>query len=379
MQQSSVLRAEQNERHVFSFPASLRVAAVGGGTGLPNVLRGLRPLLYASNRAKGDDSLPADRLVAIVTTTDDGGSSGRLRREFAMIPPGDIRNCLAALAEDQSLITALFQYRFETGEGLNGHALGNLMLAALTEVTGDPTRAIEIAARVVGARGRVVPATTEQVTLTAEMEDGRTVSGETAIVGAGSAVKRLSLQPAEPRGEDAALDALRRSDVIVAGPGSLYTSILPPLMIPEILEAVRLADAARVFVLNLMTEPGETQGFDAVGHLEVVRTHLGFQPFEHVIFNTAPVPDHLQSEYEKKGSMPVTVSAADIAAFRDLGIQPLGAPLACEGPIGRIRHHPGRLAATITACARFGPRQPRGDADPSRPVESQPSVTRGHI
>ena len=132
MQQSSVLRAEQNERHVFSFPASLRVAAVGGGTGLPNVLRGLRPLLYASNRAKGDDSLPADRLVAIVTTTDDGGSSGRLRREFAMIPPGDIRNCLAALAEDQSLITALFQYRFETGEGLNGHALGNLMLAALT-------------------------------------------------------------------------------------------------------------------------------------------------------------------------------------------------------------------------------------------------------
>ena len=343
-----------DQPEVACFPAGLRVAAIGGGTGLPNVLRGLRALIYAGS-ARGEDGLPADRLVAIVATTDDGGSSGRLRREFGIIPPGDIRNCLAALAEDQSLITALFQYRFETGEGLNGHALGNLMLAALTEVTGDFTRAVEIAARVVGARGRVIPAALDQVTLSAELEDGRTVSGETAIVAEGTGIRRLSLTPAEPRCVDGALDALRRADVIVAGPGSLYTSILPPLLIPDLLEAIRLADASRVFVLNLMTEPGETAGFDAVRHLEVVREHLGFQPFAHVIFNTAPLPAHLRSAYAERGSLPIAVTTRDMAAMRDLGVNPLGAPLACEGPAGRIRHHPGRLAAAIAACARFRP------------------------
>ncbi|MBA2303472.1 MAG: YvcK family protein, partial [Acidobacteria bacterium] len=158
--------------------ANLRVAALGGGTGLPNVLRGLCALLYAGS-SRGHDTQPSDRLVAIVTTTDDGGSSGRLRREFGVTPPGDIRNCLAALAEDQSLITALFQFRFEAGDGLNGHALGNLMLTALTEVTGDFVKAVEIAARVVGARGRVIPATVDQVSLSADLMDGRTISGET--------------------------------------------------------------------------------------------------------------------------------------------------------------------------------------------------------
>jgi uncharacterized cofD-like protein len=261
----------------LSFPGQLRVAALGGGTGLPNVLRGLCSLLYGGT-GRGDVGFRGDQLVAIVTTTDDGGSSGRLRREFGVIPPGDIRNCLAAMAEDQSLITAVFQFRFESGDGLNGHALGNLMLTALTEVTGDFTRAVEIAGRVVGARGRVVPATIEPVTLTAELNDGRTAVGETAIVSAGCGIRRLSLSPAAPRGVDAALDALRRADVIVAGPGSLFTSILPPLLIPEILEAIRLADASRVFVMNLMTEPGETAEFEAAQHLEVVRDHLGFQP-----------------------------------------------------------------------------------------------------
>src|SRR5512145_429571 len=239
------------------FPGGLRVAALGGGTGLPNVLRGLRPLVYpAAGPAEGPDS--NERLVAIVTTTDDGGSSGRLRRDFGVIPPGDIRNCLAALAESESDLTALLQFRFEGGDGLTGHALGNLMLTALTEVTGDFTKAIEIAAQVVGARGRVLPATVDAVTLSAELDDGRTVTGETAIVSAGSAIRRLSLEPAEPRCVDVAVDALRRAGIIVAGPGSVYTSILPALLVPELMEAVRLADAVRVFVLNLMTEPGET-------------------------------------------------------------------------------------------------------------------------
>jgi uncharacterized cofD-like protein len=333
----------------------LRIAAVGGGTGLPNVLRGLCSLLYGGS-SRRDGVVATDQLVAIVTTTDDGGSSGRLRREFGVIPPGDIRNCLAAMAEDQSLITAVFQFRFEAGDGLNGHALGNLLLTALTEVTGDFTRAVEIAGRVVGARGRVVPATVDEVALAAELTDGRVMLGETAIVAAGTPIRRLSLAPAAPRGVDTAIDALRRADVIVAGPGSLYTSILPPLLIPDIYEAMRLADAARVFVLNLMTEPGETVGFDAAGHLEAVRDHLGVQPFDHVIFNTAPIPEHLATAYSERGSLPITVTTRDLAALRDFGLNAFGAPLACEGPAGRIRHHPARLAAAIAACARLHPR-----------------------
>ena len=340
-------------QEVGPFLGAVRVAALGGGTGLPNVLRGLCSLLYGGT-VRGQDGRSSNQLVAIVTTTDDGGSSGRLRREFGIIPPGDIRNCLAALAEDQSLLTALLQFRFEAGDGLKGHALGNLMLAALAEVTGDFTRAVEIAGRVVGARGRVVPATMEQVTLAAELLDGRRVVGETAMVTAGAGIRRLSLVPAEPRCVQTALEAMRRADIIVAGPGSLYTSILPPLLIPKMLETMRTTDAARVFVLNLMTEPGETPGFDATHHIEVVRDHLGLQPFDHVIFNTSPVPAHLASAYAKRGSTPITVTTRDIAVLREMGLRPLGAPLACEGPMGRIRHHPGRLAAAIVACERFG-------------------------
>ena len=341
------------QRELGPLVGGIRVVALGGGTGLPNVLRGLCLLLYGG-ASRRQDGHPTDQLVAIVTTTDDGGSSGRLRREFGIIPPGDIRNCLAALAEDQSLLTELFQFRFTAGDGLNGHALGNLMLTALAEVTGDFTRAVELAGRVVGARGRVMPATTGQVTLAAELVDGRQVLGETAMITAGAAIRRLSIMPTAPRCVDGALTAVRRAHVIVAGPGSLYTSVLPPLLVPEMIAEISAADAARVFVLNLMTEPGETTGFDAARHLEVVKEHLGFQPFDHVIFNTKPVPAHLVEEYEARGSTPIAVTTRDIAAIREMGIKPLGAPLACEGPAGRIRHHPGRLAAAIIACDRFG-------------------------
>jgi len=342
------------------FPERLRVAAVGGGTGLPNALKGLCSFLYGG-MPRGSGNIPVDRLVAIVTTTDDGGSSGRLSREFGVIPPGDVRNCLAALAEDQSLLTALFQFRFEAGDGLNGHALGNLMLTALTEVTGgDFARAVEIAGRVVGARGLVVPATLDNVTLSAELDDGRILRGETAIVSAGARIRRLSLDPCEPRTVDSGLDALRRADVITAGPGSLYTSILPPLLVPELREAIKLASAARIFVLNLMTEPGETEGFDAMRHLDVIREHLDYQPFDSVVFNTAPIAPSLAAEYRRRGSVLITVTRDDIAAMRRAGLQPFGAPLACEGPVGRVRHHPGRLAAAIITCARFGWQQRGG-------------------
>lgn len=335
----------------------LRVAALGGGTGLPSLLRGLCPMLYGGV-AGGEEDTRSDQLVAIVTTTDDGGSSGRLRREFGMIPPGDVRNCLAAMAEDQSHITAAFQFRFEAGDGLDGHALGNLMLTALTEITGDFTRAVEIAGRVVGARGRVIPASTGPLVLSAELVDGRVVDGETSIVGAGAAIRRLSLAPSTAKGVDAALDALRRADVIIAGPGSLYTSLLPPLLIPEIVEAIRLADAIRIFVMNLMTEPGETDGMDAARHLDVIRDHLGFQPFQHVIFNTSAISAELAARYAVRGAYPIVVTPRDFVEFERVGVRPLGVPLVSEDSTGKIRHHGGRLAAAVAACARLERRSP---------------------
>jgi uncharacterized cofD-like protein len=331
----------------------LHVVALGGGTGLPNVLRGLCSLLFAGAPVRGAS---ADQLVAVVTTADDGGSSGRLRREFGIVPPGDIRNCLTALSDDQSLLAALFQFRFEAGDGLRGHALGNLMLAALTDVTGDFAQAVDAAARLIGARGRVVPATSDALTLSAELFDGRTVVGETAIVAARCGIRRLSLLPAAPRCAGAALDAVRNADVVVIGPGSLYTSILPSLLLPELLQAIRLARATRVLVLNLMTEPGETDGFDGPRHCQELKRHLGELPFDRVIFNTAPVPAHLVSSYATRGARPLRVAAADLDAFKDFGLVCLGAPLACEGPSGRVRHHPDRLAAAI-ATARLGDRQ----------------------
>ena len=333
----------------------VRITALGGGTGLPNVLRGLCSLLFSGIQRGHEDCAP-DRLVAIVTTTDDGGSSGRLRREFGTLPPGDIRNCLAAVA-DRSLITELFQYRFPDSSELAGHALGNLILTALADITGDFSKGIDIAARVVGARGRIVPATVDRVVLSAELVDGRTVLGETAITRAGAAIRRLSLLPTAPRSVDTAVEALHRADVIVVGPGSLYTSVLPPLLIPEIRDAITTARALKVFILNLMTEPGETEGFDPIRHLDVVCAHVGRQPFDCVIFNTAPVPAHLVATYAAAGSHPITVTTRDIATMREMHVQPLGAPLAGEGPIGRIRHHPARLAATIAACARFDARR----------------------
>lgn len=345
----------ENSGESFSERDDLRIVALGGGTGLPNVLRGLCSLLFPGAPRGHDDCTP-NRLVAIVTTTDDGGSSGRLRRELGSIPPGDIRNCLAAVA-DRSMLTELFQYRFADGDGLAGHALGNLILTALADITGDFTKGIDIAARVVGARGRIVPATVDRVMLSAELLDGRTLVGETAITDARVPIRKLSLLPKAPRSVDTAVEAVRRADVILLGPGSLYTSVLPSLLVPEICEALQQSTAMKIFILNLMTEPGETEGFDALRHLEVVRAHVEIPPFDYVIFNTSPIPPHLIASYAAAGSHPIAVTTRDIAAMREMQVQPLGAPLASEGPLGRIRHHPARLAATIAACARFDGRR----------------------
>jgi len=326
-----------------------RVVAIGGGTGLPNVLRGLRPILYGTDPA---DLLPADRLVAIVATSDDGGSSGKLRAEFNIIPPGDIRNCLAALSDNHALIADLFQYRFGSGDGLNGHALGNLVLTALADVMNDFPRAVQIAARVVGACGTVLPATSEVVTLVAEFEDGRVLSGETAISNAGGRIARVSLIPERPQFLPETCDAIRRADVVVVGPGSLDTSILPPLLVPQVRDEIRRSSATRVLVANLMTEPGETDDYSVLEHLLTIDRHLGGQLFDYVIYNTSAVPEPLAATYREHGSLPIHTGSFELSALEKLNVQPIGVPLVSEHPAGKIRHHPERLAAAITALGQ---------------------------
>ena len=328
-----------------------RIVALGGGTGLPNVLRGLRPLLFGS-RSQRRDLVSRDRLVAIVATSDDGGSSGKLRAEFNMIPPGDIRNCLAALSDNHALIADLFQYRFGSGDGLNGHALGNLVLAALADVMNDFPRAVEIASLVVGAHGTVLPATSEVVTLVAEFEDGRVLSGETAISGAGGRIARVSLIPERPRFLPETCEVIRRADVIVVGPGSLFTSILPPLLVPEVSEAIFDSSARRVLVANLMTEPGETDDYSVLEHVLTIERHLGAQLFDYVIYNTAPIASPLADAYREHGSLPIVTGTFELNALEKLDIQPIGVPLVSEHPAGKIRHHPERLASAITAIGQ---------------------------
>jgi uncharacterized cofD-like protein len=325
-----------------------RVVAIGGGTGLPNILRGLCPVVFPEGVTT---DATRDRLVAIVATSDDGGSSGRLRATFNMIPPGDIRNCLAALASERSEIADLFQHRFGSGEGLTGHAIGNLLLAALNEVTGDFAQAVDLAGRMLGARGVVLPATSEVVTLVAEFNDGRVLTGETSIAGAGGTIMRLSLLPERPACSFRVVDALKRADVIVAGPGSLYTSILPPLLVPDVADGIWSSRAIRILVANLMTEAGETDNFSVLDHLLTIERHLGRQLFDCVIYNTGPVPDSLAASYANRGARPIVTGAFELNALERFGVRAIGMPLVSEHPAGKIRHHPDRLASAITALA----------------------------
>ena len=331
--------------------ADPRIVAIGGGTGLPNVLRGLRPLLYGGNeQAEGTPS--RDRLVAIVATSDDGGSSGRLRAQFKVVPPGDIRNCLAALSDNHALIADIFQYRFDGGDGLDGHPIGNLVLTALADVTHDFAKAVEIAARVVGARGTVLPATREMVTLVAEFEDGRIVSGETAISAGGGRIRQLSMLPERPSVLPGSYEAILKADVVVVGPGSLYTSILPPLLVPELRDALHKTQATRIFVANLMTEPGETDDYSALDEILALERHLEAQLFDCVIYNTSTVPPQVADLYAAGGARPVITGNFEIAALERLAVRPIGVPLVSEHPAGKIRHHPDRLAAAILAIAQ---------------------------
>ncbi len=265
-----------------------RIVAVGGGTGLSALLSGLKQ--HTSN------------LTAIVTVADDGGSSGRLRRGLGMLPPGDIRSCLVALADDESLMSRLFQYRFEEGDGLQGHSFGNLFLAALAEVTGDFERAVRESTSVLKVRGQVLPATLQSVTLHAELQGGERVEGESTITAADRLPLRVWLEPERPAAVPQALEALAGADMIVLGPGSVYTSIVPNLLIPDVREAIKRSRARVVYVCNVMTQPGETDGYSAADHLRAIYRHGAAGMVDDVLVNDTPATPDLAASYGAHGA-----------------------------------------------------------------------------
>jgi len=303
---------------------------VGGGTGLSALLRGLKR------------HIGPERLRAVVTVTDDGGSSGRLRREFGVPPPGDIRNCIVALADDEDLLARLFQYRFPDGGGLAGHSFGNLFLTALTGITGDFYQAVLTAESVLSVRGRILPATLTDVKLQARGRSGRLYDGESAIGQAGENLDALTLEPSSPPPFPAAVRALRQSELIVLGPGSLYTSILPNLLIPGIRRAIETSRARVVLVLNLMTQPGETDGMDGMAHLDAVERHAGAGLIHRVLANSAELPADRLELYAASGSVPVAV---DRAGFAARGVELLEKDLLAAGDL--LRHDPEKLARAV--------------------------------
>ena len=256
----------------------LKLVAIGGGTGLSGLLAGLKSFVGKHNQGIGIDSLSA-----IVTVSDDGGSSGRLREELQMLPPGDIRNCMIALSEDSTLIARLFRHRFRGNGELGGHSFGNLFLAALTEVTGDFVEAVRLSSEVLASKGHIFPATINDVRLVAELEDGTSARGETQITASRSRIRRLHLEPEQCLPLPEALAAIRCADVITVGPGSLYTSILPNLLVSRVAHSIGEARAAKIFICNLMTQPGETDGYSARQHLEIVKQYAPEIRFDFVI------------------------------------------------------------------------------------------------
>jgi uncharacterized cofD-like protein len=314
----------------------VRIVALGGGTGLSTVLRGLKE--YVAGRKQERTQQPIADLAAVVTVTDDGGSSGRLRREYQVLPPGDIRNCMVALSKDEHLLGKLFQYRFPAGRGLGGHSFGNLFLTALTNVTGDFPEAVRVSAQVLAIRGRIFPSTAQNVTLEAELEDGKIVSGETNISKSRKRIRRVRLVPRHVRPVPEVLEAIRAADLILVGPGSLYTSLIPNLLVEQVTEAIVHARATCVYIANLMTQPGETQHYSVADHVRAIYEHTRYGLFDFVVINRTRVTPLQLRRYEAQGAEPVRPSLADLSR---LGLRYVTSDLLHQE--GVIRHDQARL------------------------------------
>ncbi len=313
-----------------------KIVAIGGGTGLSTMLRGIKRI--------------TNNITAVVTVGDDGGSSGRLREEMSMIPPGDVRQCIAALADDDDIVAKLFQYRFKTGEGLEGHSFGNLFISAMTSICGDVVSAIKESSKVLLIRGRVLPATTADVRLIAEMEDGSIVKGESNIPEAGKKIVTLTCEPVDCKPNEEALIAIKEADIIILGPGSLYTSVIPNLLVKDITRAIDKSKAKKMYICNVMTQPGETDNYSASDHVRAIFKHAELNGatkdknfFDTVLVNDS-MPSNLAKKYEEKDSLPIDL---DISELKKMGLEVVKHKLIMDNPEGLVRHSASKLARVI--------------------------------
>lgn len=322
---------------------ALRLLAIGGGTGLSSLLHGLK-----QHKGCGPGSeVPQYELdlTAVVTVTDDGGSSGRLRRDFDILPPGDIRNCLVAMSEDEALLSQLFQYRFASGKGLKGHSLGNLFLTALTDLTGgDFALAVKHASDVLATCGRIYPSTSANVVLEALLADGTQVQGESRISRSRARIRHVAMRPERPQPVPETLKAIEQADLVTLGPGSLFTSVIPNLLVEGIPEAIANSQALKVYFINLMWQPGETTQFTASDHVRAINEHAGRKIVDVAVVNTKPIPALLKNQYAEKRALPVE---NDIDRLTEMGVRVVARELAAEGQ--KIRHDPTAIADVCIA------------------------------
>ncbi|MBR3623180.1 MAG: YvcK family protein [Selenomonadaceae bacterium] len=304
------------------------IAVIGGGHGLSVLLRGMKTV--------------TSNVTAIVTVADDGGSSGRLREDLGILPPGDLRNCLVALADTEPLMEKLFQYRFEGKGALAGHSFGNLFIAAMNEVTGDMETALEKSSKVLAVKGNVLPASKESVRLDAIMEDGTIVEGESQIPEAHKKIKRVKLFPEKVQPVQAALDAIKHADAVILGPGSLYTSVMPNLLVDGVAEALRKTKAIKIYICNVMSQPGETDGYTASMHVKAIIDHAGRGAVDFALVNGREISDDMKEYYKKEGAYPVII---DEDAINALGVGFVKADMIDETDV--IRHNPDKLAKSV--------------------------------
>ncbi len=319
----------------------LRVAAIGGGTGLSTLLRGLCHHVTPPAQRNAPSGRIAD-LAAIVTVTDDGGSSGRLRKDFNMLPPGDLRNCMVALSEEGDLLAKLFAHRFRAGDGLEGHNFGNLFVAALTEITGDFGHAIQLSSKILATRGSIYPVTTANATLIARMDDGSLVRGETNITASHRRIEQLMIDPPGSKATPQALQAIEQADLITVGPGSLYTSLITNLLVQGVPEALAGARGLRVYICNLMTQANESLGLSASEHIQRIYEHTRAPVFDYALVNTTPFSTETLARYAAEGASPIL---ADIDRIKALGVRCIAGDFASEGNV--VRHDADRVTEAL--------------------------------
>jgi uncharacterized cofD-like protein len=322
-----------------------KLVAIGGGTGLSTLLAGLKRLV-----GKTEEELWIESLSAIVTVSDDGGSSGRLRDELQMLPPGDIRNCMIALSEDSTLLSRLFRYRFRGDGELGGHSFGNLFLAALTEMEGNFTEAIRLSSEVLASKGHIYPATISDVHLIAELEDGTVVRGETQISASKAPIRRLLLEPEQCLPLPQVLKAIRDADIITVGPGSLYTSILPNLLVAQVARVIGQTRATKIFVNNLMTQPGETDGYSAREHIETIKKYAPEIHFDFVVVNNRRISSEQAERYAAEGAYQIGIDDNHIDDALDQATEIVYADLLYDGE--KVRHNSDRLAQVVLNCRK---------------------------